>query len=76
MKVLIQVKFQRQCLNHMVLNMLFGHSERRAYYHETDEDVNQKLIAAVTHDITPIVCVGESLEIREAGTTIKLSKTN
>lgn len=46
-----------------------GHSERRAYFNETDETVNLKLIAAVNTDITPIVCVGESLEIREAGTT-------
>ena len=48
---------------------IIGHSERRAYFNETDETVNLKLIAAVNQDITPIVCVGESLEIREAGTT-------
>jgi triosephosphate isomerase (TIM) len=49
--------------------VVIGHSERRAYYHETDENVNLKLKAALGHDITPIVCVGESLEIRENGTT-------
>ena len=48
---------------------IIGHSERRAYFGETDETVNLKLIAAVNQDITPIVCVGESLDIREAGTT-------
>ncbi|MGE4320881.1 MAG: triose-phosphate isomerase [Acholeplasmataceae bacterium] len=48
---------------------VIGHSERRAYYNETDETVNLKLKKAVASEITPIVCVGESLEIREAGTT-------
>ena len=48
---------------------VIGHSERRAYFNETDETVNLKLISAVNNDITPIVCVGESLEIREEGTT-------
>lgn len=48
---------------------IIGHSERRAYFNETDETVNKKLISAINHDIIPIVCVGESLEIREAGTT-------
>ncbi|MFH0766988.1 MAG: triose-phosphate isomerase [Bacillota bacterium] len=49
--------------------VVIGHSERRAYFNETDETVNLKLLAAVNGDLTPIVCVGESLEIREAGTT-------
>ena len=49
--------------------VVIGHSERRAYFNETDETVNLKLIAAVNQDITPIVCVGESLDIREKGTT-------
>jgi triosephosphate isomerase len=53
---------------------IIGHSERRAYFNETDETVNLKLIAAVNADITPIVCVGESLEIREAGTTNQVVK--
>lgn len=49
--------------------VVIGHSERRAYFNETDETVNLKLIAAVNRELTPIVCVGESLEIRELGTT-------
>ncbi len=49
--------------------VVIGHSERRAYYNETDETVNLKLKKAVVSEIVPIVCCGESLEIREAGTT-------
>ncbi|MCF7929973.1 MAG: triose-phosphate isomerase [Acholeplasmataceae bacterium] len=49
--------------------VVIGHSERRAYFNETDETVNLKLIASVNSELTPIVCVGESLEIRELGTT-------
>ncbi|HOI85624.1 MAG TPA: triose-phosphate isomerase [Acholeplasmataceae bacterium] len=48
---------------------VIGHSERRAYFNETDESVNLKVITAVKEGITPIICVGESLETREAGTT-------
>lgn len=49
--------------------VVIGHSERRAYYNETDAAVNLKTIQAIKYDLTPIVCCGESLEIREAGTT-------
>ncbi len=49
--------------------VIIGHSERRAYYNETDESVNLKLISAINCNLVPIVCVGESLDIREAGTT-------
>jgi triosephosphate isomerase len=44
-----------------------GHSERRAYHHETDELVNAKAKAALANEIVPIVCIGEGLEVREAG---------
>ena len=44
-----------------------GHSERRQYHAETDEIVNAKVQAAHKHGLTPILCVGEELEVREAG---------
>ena len=49
--------------------VILGHSERRAYYNETDEAVNKKTKAAHFHGLTPIVCVGEVLEERENGET-------
>jgi triosephosphate isomerase len=42
--------------------VIIGHSERRAYFGETDETVNKKVHAALAHDLTPIVCVGETEE--------------
>lgn len=47
--------------------VLIGHSERRQMFNETDESVNKKTIAALKHEITPIVCCGETLEERETG---------
>lgn len=44
---------------------IIGHSERRQYFGETDENVNKKLISAIDHNIQPILCVGETLEQRE-----------
>ena len=49
--------------------VIIGHSERRQYFNETDETVNKKLKAAFTYGLKPIVCVGETLEEREAGKT-------
>ncbi|MDL2292000.1 triose-phosphate isomerase [Acholeplasma sp. OttesenSCG-928-E16] len=53
---------------------VIGHSERRQYFNETDETVNLKVKAAIAHDIIPILCVGESLSIREKGTTNRFVK--
>ena len=49
---------------------IIGHSERRGYHGETDADINAKLLALLKTDITPIVCVGESLSQRDGGETL------
>ncbi|MDX1521171.1 MAG: triose-phosphate isomerase [Anaerolineae bacterium] len=49
--------------------VIIGHSERRQYFGETDEGVNKKVKAALTHHLIPIVCVGEDLAQNEAGET-------
>lgn len=50
---------------------VIGHSERREYHGETDELVNAKVKAAYRNGITPILCIGEPLEIRKAGTHVE-----
>jgi len=52
--------------------VIIGHSERRTYFAETDESVNRKVHSAQAHGITPIVCVGETLEENEAGRTAEV----
>lgn len=50
--------------------VVLGHSERREYFGETNQDVNKKVLKAFEHGLTPIMCCGESLEQREQGVTV------
>ncbi|MDP3722414.1 MAG: triose-phosphate isomerase [Candidatus Omnitrophota bacterium] len=51
-------------------SVIVGHSERRTVFGETDEMVHRKLLAALTHGLTPILCIGETLAEREADQTV------
>src|SRR5262245_52783716 len=52
--------------------VIIGHSERRRLFGETDQTVNRKLAAAVAAQLTPIVCIGETLEERDANETLNV----
>lgn len=52
--------------------VIIGHSERRAMFAETDTHVRKKVTAALTHSLTPIVCIGETLDQRESGKTFDI----
>jgi triosephosphate isomerase (TIM) len=54
--------------------VILGHSERRQYFFEGNNEINKKLIAAFKHGLKPILCVGETLEQREQGTTFDVIK--
>ena len=56
--------------------VIIGHSERRQYFGETNDSVNQKVKAALAHGLKPIICVGEQLEEREAGQTEAVIKSH
>ncbi|GAY18332.1 triose-phosphate isomerase [Mycobacterium sp. shizuoka-1] len=56
--------------------VVVGHSERRTYHHEDDALVAAKAAAALKHGITPIVCIGEQLEVREAGNHVEFNVTS
>jgi len=57
-----------------VSHVIIGHSERRQYFHETNETVNKRLKAALKHGLIPIVCVGENLAQRESNKTFDIIK--
>jgi len=55
--------------------VLIGHSERRQIFHETDAEINKKIKTALNHGFQPVLCIGETLDEREAGKTLSTIQT-
>lgn len=52
--------------------VIIGHSERRALYKETDHNINEKVKLSLAHNLLPVICIGETLEEREAGKEVQV----